>query len=157
MNKQSVLIINANIFNGTSDKLATGMSVLIEGNKISKIAKSIPASSGATLIDAKGCAMTPGLIDADAHLQWNLSPAEMFNASLDYLASLVLVEAKATLTRGSTSFRDISGQVLGAKRAIDEGHFIGPRIWSCCAGLGMTSGHADLNTKEGKIYKNLLQ
>src|SRR5512146_2370176 len=109
MNKQSVIITNANIFNGTSDTLATGMSVLIEGNKIAKIAKSIPASSGATVINAKGCAMTPGLIDAHAHLQWNLSPAEMFSAPLDYLASLALVEAKATLMRGFTSVRDISG------------------------------------------------
>ncbi len=143
---QSTLITNANIFDGKSKKLAAGMSVLIAGNKIGKVGKSIKAPAGAKVIDAKGRTMTPGLIDAHAHLQWNVSPAEMFSAPPDYLASLVLVEAKATLMRGYTSVRDISGQVLGAKRAIDEGHFVGPRIWSSCAGLGMTSGHADVKT-----------
>ena len=56
------------------------------------------------------------------------------------------MEAEATLMRGYTSVRDISGQVLGAKQAIDEGHFVGPRIWSSGAGISMTSGHGDLRT-----------
>ena len=64
----------------------------------------------------------------------------------DYIAGMALVEAKATLMRGYTSVRDISGQVLGTKRAIDQGYFVGPRIWSCGAGISMTSGHADLRT-----------
>ena len=36
MNKQSVLIRNAHVFDGKSGKLATGMSVLIEDNKVYK-------------------------------------------------------------------------------------------------------------------------
>jgi len=144
--KPSTLITNANIFDGKSEKLATGMSVLVEGNKITKIAKSITAPAGATTIDAKGRTLTPGLIDVHVHLEWNLSPAGMFDAMPDYLGARTLYEAKATLMRGYTSVRDISGQVLGAKRAIDEGYFVGPRIWSSGAGIGMTSGHADLRT-----------
>jgi hypothetical protein len=46
------LITNARIFDGEHDKLADGMSVLIEGNKISKIAPSITAPADATVIDA---------------------------------------------------------------------------------------------------------
>jgi len=146
MNKQSVIITNANIFDGTSDKLATGMSVLLENNKIAKIDKSIKAPDGATVIDAKGRTMTPGLIDAHVHLIWNTSPAGMFNFPLDYLDALALKEAEATLMRGYTGVRDISGSVLGIKRAIDEGLFPGPRIWACGAGLSMTAGHADMKT-----------
>ncbi|WP_455388350.1 amidohydrolase family protein [Petrachloros mirabilis] len=142
--KQSVLITNANIFDGKSDKLATGMSVLVEGNKITMIAKSITAPAGATVIDAKGRTMTPGLIDAHVHLIWNVSPFGMFNFPLDYLHSLALKEAEATLMRGYTGVRDISGAVLGIKRAIDEGLYPGPRIWSSGAGIGMTAGHADM-------------
>jgi len=52
--KQSVLITNTRIFDGQNEKLADGMSVLVEGNKISKIAKSISAPAGATLIDGAG-------------------------------------------------------------------------------------------------------
>lgn len=140
------LFREVNIFDGKSDKLAAGMSVLVEGNKIAKIAKSINAPAGATVIDAKGRTMTPGLIDAHVHLFWNTSPAGMFNFPQDYLYALSLKEAEATLMRGYTGVRDISGPVLGIKKAIDEGLYPGPRIWSSGAGLSMTAGHADLKT-----------
>jgi len=139
-----VLITNANIFDGKNDKLATGMSVLVEGNKITKIAKSITAPAGATTIDANGRTLTPGLIDAHTHLIWNASPAGMFNYPQDYLHALALQEAEATLMRGYTGMRDISGSVFGIKKAIDEGLYPGPRIWSSGAGISMTAGHADL-------------
>ncbi len=46
--KVQVLIINANAFDGKNEKLAEGVSVLVEGNTIAKIAKSIPE----TMLDA---------------------------------------------------------------------------------------------------------
>ena len=52
------MIINANVFNGKSEKLAEGMSVLIGSNKITKMAKSIDALAGATTIDAGGRTLT---------------------------------------------------------------------------------------------------
>ena len=141
-----VLISNVNIFDG-SDKLVADMSVLVEGNKIAKIANSIEAPAGATVIDAKGRTMTPGLIDSHVHLAWVISsPYAMFDAPVDYQAALALVEAKAMLMRGYTSIRDTAGQVFGTKRAIDEGLFPGPRIWGCGAAISMTSGHGDFRT-----------
>ena len=41
-----VLITNANILDSNKGTLAEGMSLLVEGNKIAKIAKSIPAPDG---------------------------------------------------------------------------------------------------------------
>jgi adenine deaminase len=58
------LITNVRIFDGESENLTESMSVLVEGNKISKIAQSIPTPEGATVIDAKGKVLMPGLIDA---------------------------------------------------------------------------------------------
>lgn len=51
----AVLITNAKIFDGENEALTDGMNVLVEGNKISKIAKSISTPKGATVIDAGGC------------------------------------------------------------------------------------------------------
>ncbi len=62
-----VLITNANIFDGEHEALAKGMSLLVEGNKIAKIAKSIALPKGATVIDTKGKTLIPGLIDAHWH------------------------------------------------------------------------------------------
>jgi imidazolonepropionase-like amidohydrolase len=62
------LITNVNIFDGFSEKLANGMSVLIEDNQIIEVGKSISAPN-ATLIDGGGRTMTPGLIDMHQHVR----------------------------------------------------------------------------------------
>ncbi len=67
--KPQVLFTNVNIFDGKSDTLAQGMSVLVEGNLIKKIAKGdIEADANATVIDGGGRTLMPGLSDAHAHL-----------------------------------------------------------------------------------------
>lgn len=58
--QSAVLITNARIFDGKNEKLIAGMSVLVEGNRISKIAPSIPALSGAEVIEAAGHVLMPG-------------------------------------------------------------------------------------------------
>ena len=141
-----VLINNVNIFDGKREDLAPAMSVLIENNKIAKIAASIDAPADATVIDGGGRTLTPGFIDVHTHLWWNLSPAEHFYSPLDYQYALSLVEAENTLMRGFTTIRDVGGQVLGTKKAIDQGYFPGPRIYSSAAAIGMTTGHGDFRT-----------
>lgn len=141
--QSEILINNVNIFDGTSDNLISDMSVLIEGNKIAKIAASISASNDVTVIDGGGRTLTPGFIDAHTHLQWNLGVAEQLYAPADYQAALTMVEAENTLMRGFTTVRDVGGSVFGVKRAIDEGYFSGPRIYSAGAALSMTTGHGD--------------
>lgn len=139
------LFTNVSVFNGKDDSLAD-VDVLVEGNKIAQVAESIPASAGMTVIDGGGRTLTPGFIDVHTHLWWNLSPAEHFYSSLDYQYALNLVEAKNTLMRGFTTIRDVGGQVLGTKKAIDQGYFPGPRIYSSGAAIGMTTGHGDFRT-----------
>lgn len=141
-----VHIRNVNIFDGKNERLAEGMCVLVEGNKIAKIAKSIETPQGATEINGGGRTLMPGLIDAHVHLAWNTPVSQLFALPRDYLVALTLKEAEATLMRGFTTVRDTSGQVLGIKRVVDEGLFPGPRIYSSAAGIGMTSGHADFKT-----------
>jgi imidazolonepropionase-like amidohydrolase len=142
----SILINNINIFDGKSEKLLGDMSVLIEGNRIARIAGSIPAPENATVIDGNGRTLTPGFIDAHVHLQWNVGFYEFVDSPPDYHAALALVEARNTLMRGFTSVRDTGGAVFGVKKAIDQGFHPGPRIYSSGAAIGMTSGHGDYRT-----------
>nr|WP_321257928.1 amidohydrolase family protein [uncultured Pseudodesulfovibrio sp.] len=146
-NESVVLIKNVNIFDGTSTKLSPGQSVLIKGNTIEAVGKEIPVPSGAQVIDGGGRTLTPGFIDAHTHLQWNLSVQEHMNSPLDYQGAIALVDAKNTLMRGFTTIRDVAGSVFGVKRAIDEGYFLGPRIYSSGAAIGMTTGHGDFRSE----------
>ena len=137
-----ILFTNVNVFNGKDDRLAD-VDVLVEGNKIAKVAASIPVSDDMNVIDGDGRTLSPGFIDAHTHLQWNLGVAEQFYAPIDYQAALTVVEAGNTLRRGFTTVRDVGGSVFGVKRAIDEGYFPGPRIYTAGAALSMTTGHGD--------------
>ena len=57
-----VLFTNVNIFDGFAESLQDGMSVLVEGNFIKEVGKSITAPD-AIVVDGEGRTMTPGLID----------------------------------------------------------------------------------------------
>jgi len=138
------LITNARVFDGEHEKLAEGMSVLVEGNKISKIAPSIAAPTDALVIDAKGKVLMPGLIDAHWHSMlcfWPLSKA--VNADFGLLSIAASKAAGETLQRGFTTVRDAGGNSFPVKMASDTGLIDGPRIFPCGPTLTQTSGHGD--------------
>jgi len=142
--KQSTLITNANIFDGEHERLATGMSVLVEGNKITKIAKSIPAPAGATVIDGGGRTMIPGLIDAHWHVNFSeLTNAELVGTDMAWITIKSVGSAKHSLLRGFTTVRDVGGNTFSIKKAIDRGLIAGPRIYPSGPPIGQSSGHFD--------------
>ena len=139
-----VLITNARIFDGENEKLAEGMSVLIEGNKISKIAPSIAAPADATVIDAKGKVLMPGLIDAHWHTMFNFWPMSKILGSNFGLLSIAAGKAAGeTLLRGFTTVRDAGANVFPVKSATDAGLINGPRVYPSGPYISQTSGHGD--------------
>jgi len=154
--KSSVLFTNANIFDGQHEALSTGMSVLVEGNKISKIAKSIPAPAGATVIDAEGKVLMPGLSDMHWHVMFNAPALPVaLSADIGYLTLIGAQAARDDLMRGFTTVRDMGGNSFAVKRAIDEGLIPGPRIYPSGPMISQSSGHADyrpLNEPEHEVY-----
>ena len=143
----AVLFQNARVFDGTAAVLSPPTSVLIQGNRITKIATNIAAPTGATIIDAAGRTLMPGLIDAHTHMTTSVIPLRVLQtADPNYT---MIVQAKAAgemLLRGFTSARDVAGPTFGMKRAIDDGQILGPRIWPSGAGIGQTSGHSDFRS-----------
>ena len=142
--ESSVLITNANIFDGANDKLATGMSVLVEGNKITKISRSITAPADATVIDAAGRTLMPGLADTHVHMAFVTLPALQVMTGLpsyNYIYSTL--DARDMLMRGFTTVRDLGGNTFGLKQAIDEGLVPGPRIYPSGPMISQTAGHGD--------------
>jgi imidazolonepropionase-like amidohydrolase len=132
------------VFDGVNAKRIENANVLIEGNLIKSVSTDPIDAAGATVIDGGGRTLMPGLIDAHVHLSLNMGFINMLFQQPDYIAAITLFEAKNTLLRGFTSVRDTGGQVLGVKKAIDQGYSVGPRIWASGAGLTMTAGHGDL-------------
>jgi imidazolonepropionase-like amidohydrolase len=141
----SIAFVNVRIFDGVSDQLVTGMRVLVEGRLIKAVEpQSLPLPEGCQLIDGKGGVLMPGLIDAHWHsILARPSMLMAMTADFNYVHTLAVVEADATLMRGFTTVRDMGGPAFGLKRAIDEGLTPGPRIYPSGAFLSQTSGHGD--------------
>ncbi|GAB3501931.1 amidohydrolase family protein [Spirosoma knui] len=66
--KQPVLIVGGNLIDVETGKVRDNVSVLIENEIIKKIGRNLNAPAGATVIDAKGKWLIPGLIDSHIHL-----------------------------------------------------------------------------------------
>ncbi len=142
-----ILITNARVFDGKSDLLADGMNVLVEGNKITRLSKAkIATAPGATVIDAQGRVLMPGLIDAHLHLMAQMPFAQLRGSDDLWLAYVGEQQAKAVLMQGFTTVRDVAGNTFSLKKAIDRGMVIGPRIYPSGPMISQTSGHADHRT-----------
>jgi imidazolonepropionase-like amidohydrolase len=144
--KPQILFTNVNIFDGFSDTLADGMSVLVEGNHIKEVGKSITAD-GATIIDGGGRTMTPGLIDMHQHVMLNPPEGTLaYQTRWDGAAGGAFAQhhlVNNILLKGITTIRDIAGDPLDIAKAIDGGHLPGPRIYSSGGAISQTGGHGD--------------
>lgn len=144
--KPQILFTDVNVFDGKSDALAEGMSVLIEGNLITKVAKgNIEVGDDATVIDGGGRTLMPGLIDNHVHLMLPgpTLPAMEANSTWEDLAIHGAAQSEMYLMQGFTTVRDAGGANAGLQRAIDTGKIVGPRLYPSAAFLGGRGGHAD--------------
>lgn len=141
------LFENVRIFDGVGNQLSPPSNVLVRGNTIERISTdSIPVDRSARtrVIQGDGRTLMPGLIDAHWHAMLaTISVPGLLTGDIGYINLRAGREAEATLMRGFTSVRDLSGPVFGLKRAIDEGIIVGPRIWPSGAMISQTGGHGD--------------
>lgn len=143
-----VLLTNASIFDGLNDKLISGKNILIKGDKIEAFLDIDATVDDATIIDCQGMVAMPGLIDAHWHTMLAAMPMNVaMTADIGYLYLIAAQEAEQTLLRGFTTVRDVGGPSFALKRAIDEGRFVGPRIFPSGAMISQTSGHGDFRMR----------
>ena len=143
----TTLFANVRIFDGLADRLSEASWVLVDGTTIKRISAApieLASGAGARTLDGTGRVLMPGLIDAHAHLMMGTVPLPVaMMADFGYLTLLAGAEAQRMVLRGFTSIRDLGGPTFGLKRAIDEGHLVGPRIWPAGALISQTGGHGD--------------
>jgi imidazolonepropionase-like amidohydrolase len=143
------LFQNVRILNTRNGTLSARRNVLVHGNKIERISTSTIRPDGpATVIDAGGRTLMPGLIDAHFHTALAAIPRHIAHyGEIGYLNLLAGREARALLLRGFTTVRDLGGASFALKRAIDEGVIDGPRIYPSGAAISQTGGHGDVRSQ----------
>jgi imidazolonepropionase-like amidohydrolase len=141
-----IMLRNFLLFDGKSNALRGGLHLLVEGNRIKRIATGeVTPPEGARVIDCGGRVMMPGLIDAHWHTIFAALPLNaLLSADIGYIFLAASAQAERTLMRGFTTVRDLGGPSFALKQAIDEGLVTGPRIFPSGAMITTTGGHGDM-------------
>lgn len=128
--------------------VANGL-VLIEKDRIAYAGRADGARipEGATIVDAKGCTVLPGLMDVHVHISMS-SPTDWrldhYRRSPGRVAFETTRNLRSTVEAGVTTIRtvsDIGHLDVAARDAVKDGLCIGPRIVPCGKGLSSTGGH----------------
>jgi imidazolonepropionase-like amidohydrolase len=140
----SYLFTGGKFLDPRADELREGLQVLVEDNLIREVSDRPISSAAAQRIDIGHRTLMPGLIDAHIHVvltEVNVRLLEDIPMTL--LAAKGAVQMRAMLERGFTTLRDTGGADWGMKAAVEQGLFVGPRLFIAGAPLSQTGGHAD--------------
>jgi imidazolonepropionase-like amidohydrolase len=139
-----ILLTNLSYFDGSAPSMQRGRDILISGERVVGLPAVGQGPKDAQVIDCRGRAVIPGLIDTHAHV--TLAGVSELVALTGDPAFLHLVSGQVAgqmLMQGFTTVRDVGGPAFGLKLAIDRGLVPGPRIFPSGAALSQTSGHGD--------------
>ncbi|MGL5139280.1 MAG: amidohydrolase family protein [Beijerinckiaceae bacterium] len=142
---KTLLITNAAIVDGTTDRPQGGMHIYVEGDMIREVSAKPITTIASQTIDLKGKTLMPGLIDCHVHViatMTNLAQNALLPDALVALRAAKIMEGM--IMRGFTTVRDVGGGEIGLKMAQQEGLINGPRLVISGKGLSQTNGHADL-------------
>ena len=142
--EKQILITNVRVFDGVDTSLRSA-DVLVEGNLIRAVGSGLDKSATAVVIDGGGRVLSPGFVDAHTHMSL-IAPFDQLENEYTgvYVGAAAGQMAEDMLMRGFTTVRDAGGASIGVQRAIEDGWFPGPRVFSSGAFLTQTSGHLDM-------------
>lgn len=145
MDSGRILLRDAAVLDPEAGELVGGQAVLVDGDRIAEVGPIGAVRAGeATVLDAGGMTVMPGLIDAHVHVTAataNLGELERWSPA--YLTARAAGIVRGMLDRGFTTVRDVAGADFGLAAAVEEGLFPGPRIIFGGRALSQTGGHGD--------------
>ncbi len=140
-------ITGVRLIDGTGADPIDNATIVVEGERITALGPSddVTIPGDATVVEADGKTVLPGLIDCHVHLtgQWgyDLLRSLMTPPSLSVLYGVP--NARATIEAGITTVRDAGGTPAALKLAVERGLFPGPRMLVAVSFLSQTGGHGD--------------
>ena len=148
----TLLIENSRVLDVHALTLRTGLSVLVQDGRIAAVGADLVAPEGATVLDARGMTLMPGLIDCHVHVvasSFNLGAVAKMPNVFTMMRSLPIM--KGMLERGFTTVRDAGGADWSLAEAVRTGLVQGPRIFPSGKALSQTGGHADFRERNDNL------
>ncbi|WP_348264612.1 amidohydrolase family protein [Telmatobacter sp. DSM 110680] len=126
--------------------------ILVEGNRIRAVGKSVEHSASAKVIDLGNTTLMPGMIDAHIHLFLHPGAEDLQTVieSVPWRTILAEKAAKDDVMAGFTAERDMGTEGAGSadtavRNAIDQGIIPGPRLRVSGNAIDLLGGHEDAN------------
>ncbi|MDP6805689.1 MAG: amidohydrolase family protein [Rhodospirillales bacterium] len=140
-----VLFKNFELLDVHEGVLKSGHQLLVKDDRIAAVKKGAIRAPKAETVDCGARTLMPGLIDCHLHIhnRGRLGPAAYPQALPSLQTATAGDVLKGVLMRGFTTGRDTGGADLGHKQAVEQGLFIGPRLFVSGKSLTMTGGHGD--------------
>ena len=130
----TLLIENVTLIDGTGRPSVAGASVLVDGDRISRIARgTIDAPRGTDRIDGTGKFLMPGLMDMHIHLRGSveLSPEGLSEVTTDRTRGIRVLHSY--IYSGVTSVYDagnVPDYIMGLREDERSGDLVSPRIFA---------------------------
>jgi imidazolonepropionase-like amidohydrolase len=141
----TLAIINSTIIDGLGGNPQEG-TILVEEEHIIALGRKdqVAIPRDATVIDAMGGSILPGLIDCHVHFMLEYPDIMRGLATQPSLRLLQSIpRMRATLEAGITTVRDAGGTPAGVKIAVERGIIAGPRMQVAVSLISQTGGHGD--------------
>jgi imidazolonepropionase-like amidohydrolase len=146
----AIVLVCGKIFDGASEELTGPAEILINGNRITGVARSVGRPPGARVIELSDRTVTPGFIDTHVHL--TMDAANLVRQTLESSASKALKGlslAREYMNYGFTTLRDLGTMdpewpTVDLRDAINSGFVEGPRLIVAAHILSASAGHGDL-------------
>jgi imidazolonepropionase-like amidohydrolase len=140
----AVAITNGTLIDGSGSAPQRGATLLVEGERISRLGRDVAIPRDATVIDAQGGSILPGLIDCHVHFAMEYPDMARYLVTPPSLRLLETIpRMRATLYAGVTTVRDAAGAPAGLKHAVERGIVTGPRMQVAVSMISQTGGHGD--------------
>jgi imidazolonepropionase-like amidohydrolase len=140
----SLAIINGTLIDGSGGDPQSGITIVVEGERIASVGRNVSIPHGAAVIDAHGGSILPGLIDCHVHFAMEYPNIARFLVTPPSLRLLETIpRMRATLDAGVTTVRDAAGAPAGLKHAVERGIVMGPRMQVAVSMISQTGGHGD--------------
>src|SRR5262245_11014769 len=146
----NVLFTNVRIIDGSGAAPFSG-EVLVQGNRILRVGRSVQSPQGgeATVIDAAGATLMPGMCEAHTHFSWN-DAATLAEIQRMPLEEHVLWSANVARRYLEAGFTSCVGAACAKPRldvvtrnAINEGLIPGPRYLAASQEITVAGGLGD--------------
>ncbi len=148
----ALAIVSARLLDARSETPLDGTTIVVgDDGRITAIGRGrgiVPG--GATVLDAGGATVVPGLIDCHVHLTGAFIATDTaLQQSYTETVAAMLTCGREFLGQGVTTVRDAGGAPAAMKRLFASGAWPGPRLQVSCSPLSITGGHGDGMTPSG--------